>query len=395
METVLALNGGSSSIKFALFSGADCANRTLHGKIDRIGIAGTALTAVIAGQTAAVEIKLAAGDFAAAILFLVKWLEERQLLNTVIVLGHRVVHGMQHSAPTRITRQLLEELRAVIPCDPEHLPAEIQLMDELLRHHPQLPQIACFDTAFHRGMPRVAKLLPIPRRYEAMGVHRYGFHGLSYSYLMERLAELGDPTAHTGRVILAHLGNGASLAAVRDGACVDTTMGFTPAAGLPMSTRTGDLDPGLLGFLAATEQMTIARFQRMVTHESGLLGISETSSDIRDLLKVEGSDMRAAEAVALFCQEARKHIGAFAAVLNGLDTLVFAAGIGENSPAIRERICTGLECLGVHLEDSRNEANAGVISAPESPVTVRVIPTDEELMIARIAYRELRGTKAT
>ena len=383
--TVLALNGGSSSIKFAQFCARDVTQRRLHGKIERIGIAGTTLTAVAAGQTAAVTQQVPTGDFAASITVLIDWLESRKAFATVIAIGHRVVHGMQHSAPERVTRAVLDELRAVVPFDPEHLPAEIQLMEKLLQRFPDLPQVACFDTAFHRTMPRVATLLPIPRRYAAMGVQRYGFHGLSYAYLMQNLAELGDPAAHAGRVILAHLGSGASLAAVRDGASVDTTMGFTPGAGVPMSTRSGDIDPGLLSFFAGKEQMTTARFQKMVSHESGLLGISETSSDIRDLLKIEATDIRAAEAVALFCQEIRKRIGAFAAVLGGVDTLVFSAGIGENSPAIRERICANLEFLGVRLERAANEANAAVISAPGSGVTVRVIPTDEELMIAQLA----------
>ncbi len=387
--TVLAINGGSSSIRFALFRAADCTHRSLSGKLDRIGIAGTTLRALIAGQDSPVTIKLPTGDFAASIEFLVGWLEDRGVMAAARAVGHRVVHGMQRSAPERITRRLLDELRTVIPCDPEHLPAEIQLMQALLLRHPQLPQFACFDTAFHRTMPRVATLMPIPRRYEAMGVQRYGFHGLSYAYLMERLAQIAGPAAHDGRVILAHLGSGASLAAVRAGACVDTTMGFTPAAGLPMGTRTGDLDPGLLSFLADKQQMTIARFQRMVTHESGLLGISETSSDIRDLLASEAHDPRAAEAIALFCQETRKRIGSFAAVLGGLDTLVFSAGIGENSAVIRRRICANLEFLGVQLDASANEANAGLISTPDSRVAVRVIPTDEEVMIARLAYRSL------
>ncbi|HEY1899739.1 MAG TPA: acetate/propionate family kinase [Steroidobacteraceae bacterium] len=391
--TVLAINGGSSSIKFALFSGADASHRRLHGKIDRIGSVGTVLSAVLPGQSVPITCELPTADFGVAIQALIHWLEERRVLDTVVAVGHRVVHGMQHSAPERVTVQLLDELRAIIPYDPEHLPAEIQLMEALLQRHPQLPQIACFDTAFHRTMPRVATLLPIPRRYAAMGVQRYGFHGLSYAYLVQQLAQLGDPAVRTGRVILAHLGSGASLAAVRDGASVDTTMGFTPAAGVPMSTRTGDIDPGLLSFLAAKEQMTIARFQRMVTHESGLLGVSETSSDIRDLLASEASDPRAAEAVALFCQEVRKRIGAFAAVLGGLDTLVFSAGIGENSPVVRERICTNLEFLGVQLQPSLNQGNAAVISAPGSRVTVRVIPTDEESMIAQIAHRHAKDTK--
>jgi acetate kinase len=232
-------------------------------------------------------------------------------------------------------------------------------------------------------MPRVAKLLPIPRRFDAKGIQRYGFHGLSYAYLMEELARLGDPAASKGRVILAHLGNGASLAAVRDGKSIDTSMGFTPTAGLVMSTRSGDLDPGLAPYLERTEQITTKQFYEMVNHESGLLGVSETSSDMRDLLAQEAHDIRAAEAVALFCYQAKKWIGAFAAALGGLDTLVFAGGIGENAPSVRARICDGLGFLGVELNESRNVESAGMISTDAGAVTVRVIRTDEDLMIAR------------
>jgi acetate kinase len=246
-------------------------------------------------------------------------------------------------------------------------------------------------------MPRVASLLPIPRRYEAQGVRRYGFHGLSYEFLMEELAHLADPAATKGRVILAHLGNGASLAAVRDGKSIDTSMGFTPTAGLVMSSRSGDLDPGLVSYLARTEQMSAAQFQKMVNHESGLLGVSETSSDMRDLLERETQDIRAAEAVALFCYQAKKWIGAFAAALGGLDTLVFAGGIGENAPPVRERICDGLGFLGVELDRERNVKNAPLVSSDTVRVKVRVIHTDEELMIARstacvLNLGSIRGT---
>jgi acetate kinase len=237
-------------------------------------------------------------------------------------------------------------------------------------------------------MPQVARLLPIPRRYAAKGVERYGFHGLSYAYLMEELVRL-DPAAAGGRVVLAHLGNGASLAAVRDGKSIDTSMGFTPASGLVMSTRTGDLDPGLVYYLARTERMTPARFQRMVNHESGLLGVSGTSSDVRDLLVREARDVRANEAVALFCYQAKKWIGSFAAALGGIDTLVFAGGIGENSPEIRERICDGLGFLGITLHPRRNAKSAPLISQNIARVKVRVIRTDEELMIARSVCRVL------
>jgi len=245
-----------------------------------------------------------------------------------------------------------------------------------------VPQIACFDTAFHHEMPRLAKLLPLPRRFDAKGIQRYGFHGLSYAYLMEQLAVVAGPEAAMGRVILAHLGNGASMAAVHEGKCLDTTMGFTPTAGLVMSTRPGDLDPGLFTYLSRVEGMSADEFNRMINAESGLLGISETSSDMRDLCARESSDPRAAEAVAAFCYHARKAIGALAAVLGGVDTLVFSGGIGENATPIRQRICAGLAYLGMEIDPALNDANESVISRTGSRVTVRMIPTDEERYIA-------------
>jgi len=322
--------------------------------------------------------------------FLIDWLEARPEFAAVGAVGHRVVHGMAHSEPARITPGVLAELHRATPYAPEHLPQEIELIESFGARHPSLPQVACFDTAFHRTMPAVARRLPLPRRYHAKGVQRYGFHGLSYAYLIEELARAAGPEAARGRVILAHLGNGASLAATHDGASIDTSMGFTPAAGLVMGTRTGDLDPGVVAFLAHTEQMTALQFHDMVNRESGLLGVSETSSDMRDLLAREGEDVRAAEAVALFCYQAKKWIGAFAAALGGLDTLVFSAGIGERSAAIRARVCEGLGFLGIDLHSTRNAAHAEVISTEVSRVTVRVIATDEELMIARSVSRLLR-----
>ena len=260
---------------------------------------------------------------------------------------------------------------------------------------PSLPQVACFDTAFHRDMPRVAKLLPIPRHFQAQGVERYGFHGLSYSFLMEELARLGGGEAVNERVILAHLGNGASLAAVRGGKCIDTSMGFTPAAGVPMSTRSGDLDPGVVWYLAQTEHMTAEQFHHMVNHQSGLLGVSETSSDLRDLLVREADDVRSAEAVALFCYQVKKFIGAFAAALGGLDTLVFAGGIGENAPVIRSRICADLGFLGIQLDRTRNASSEPVISAAAGRVDVRIIRTDEEVMIVKAVGQILDRTRTT
>ena len=380
---ILAINAGSSSIRFALYQRGEPLQRLLDGKLDRVGLEGTHLGfRDEAGQShdgPAID----PGAPCGVIDWLLDWLEAQPAFAAVEAVGHRVVHGMAHSQPERVTPALLDELRRITPYDPEHLPREIELIEAIGQRHPQWPQVACFDTAFHRSMPPVATRLPIPRRYQASGVQRYGFHGLSYAYLMAELARLGDPAATSGRVILAHLGNGASLAAVRHGRSIDTSMGFTPASGLVMGSRSGDLDPGLVSYLARTGQMTVAQFQTMVNHESGLLGVSETSADIRELLDREADDVRAAEAVALFCYQLRKWIGAFAAALGGLDTLVFAGGIGENAPLIRERACEGLDFLGVQLDRRRNAGNAALISSDTSRVSVRVIRTDEQLMIAR------------
>jgi acetate kinase len=387
--SILAINGGSSSIKFAFYQTGKPLKRTLYGKVDRIGLSGTNLTFHDPDEKMPASRRLTAADHKSAASFLIDWFEAQNAFASVKAVGHRVVHGMTHSEPEQITAELIDELHRITPYDPDHMPREIELIRAFRECYPNLPQVACFDTAFHRTMPRVAKLLPIPRRYEARGVQRYGFHGLSYSYLMEELARIGDPAATKGRVILAHLGNGASLAAVRQGKSIDTSMGFTPAAGLVMSVRSGDLDPGLLSFMARTERMTASQFDRMVNHESGLLGVSETSSDLRDLLAHEDDDVRAAEALALFCYQTKKWIGSFAAALGGLDTLVFAGGIGENAALVRTRICDGLGFLGIELNKARNAENAGVISTDASRTTVRVIHTDEERMIAKMVCHVL------
>ena len=384
--SVLALNGGSSSIRFAIYATEGKLRLRLGGKVDRIGLRGTSLTVIDPAGPRARALPLAAADHRAAVGHLLDWLETQPAFATVTAVGHRVVHGMKHATPERITPRLLRELRRLIPYDPDHLPREIGLIEAIRERFPRLPQVACFDTAFHRTMPAVAKRLAIPRHYAADGVERYGFHGLSYAYLLEELGRL-DPRAARGRVIFAHLGNGASLAAVRGGRSVDTSMGFTPAAGLVMSTRAGDLDPGVFSYLARQEGMTPVQFEKMVNHESGLLGVSGISPDVRDLLARERKSRPAAEALALFCYQAKKWLGAYAAALGGLDTLVFAGGIGEHAPVIRERICGGLEFLGVRLDRRRNRRNAAVISTRSAGVTVRVMRTDEELMIARSVCR--------
>lgn len=386
---VAAINAGSSSIKFALFDflSPEEFRRTSEGMIERIGLNDASLHVRAFEKADSYSLPVTALDYPAAVGVLMDFLEREAGEDRLAAAGHRVVQGgPKYSEPRLITSEVLEELRRLVPIDPEHLPGEILIAEALRGRFPDLPQFACFDTAFHHDLPTVARMLPIPRRYEAQGVRRYGFHGISYSFLLEELARLGDPAAQSGRVILLHLGNGASLAAVRDGKSVDTSMGFTPAAGVPMSTRSGDLDPGLSSYLARTERMSPEEFDRMVNFGSGLLGVSETSPDVRDLLDRESADVRAAEAIALFCYQVRKWIGAFAAALGGLDALVFSGGIGENSPTIRSRICNGLEFLGVRIEAGMNGSNEGLISGPSGRVRVRVIPTDEELMIAKTVY---------
>src|SRR5471030_1310166 len=323
-HSLLTINGGSSSIRFALFDADEPPRRLLDGKVDRVGLSGTNLTFKDAAGQSQNSRAIDSSDRRSAVDFLLDWLETQEVFASVKAVGHRVVHGMTHIEPKRVTPELLDELHRITPYDPDHLPLEIELIEAFRQRHPTLPQVACFDTAFHRTMPRVASLLPIPRRYEAMGVRRYGFHGLSYEFLMEELARLGDPAATKGRVILAHLGNGASLAAVRDGKSIDTSMGFTPTAGVPMGTRSGDLDPGLIGYLARTDGLSPQQFDEMVNFKSGLLGVSEVSSDMRELLRLENDDVRAADAVMLFCYQVRKWIGAFAAALGGLDTVIFS-----------------------------------------------------------------------
>jgi acetate kinase len=361
--TLLALNAGSSSLKLALF--ADDGKGHLFAKtVERVDSAAQSLES-------ALEALAPHGGFGA-----------------VRAVGHRVVHGGESfTAATLVDDGVLEELRRLAALDPDHLPAEIAVIEAVRARAPSVPQVACFDTAFHAQMPRVAKLLAIPRAYAERGVRRYGFHGLSYQYLLEELARVAGAEASRGRIVFAHLGSGASLAAVRGGSCVDTTMSFTPNSGVPMGTRSGDLDPGVLAFLARTDGLSADELDRILNKKSGLAGVSGSSGDMRDLLAREATDGGAADAVALFCYSVTKAIGALATTIEGLDTLVFSAGIGERSAVVRAKICRGLAHLGVHLDDAKNDANASIVSSPRSTCTVRVIPTDEEAIIARETAR--------
>ena len=379
---VLTINGGSSSIKFALYQIGEPMERILAGKIDRIGLYGTSMTFSEAsnGQQVNLDVEIPAQQPAAD--FLINWLEQRIDFSTLSAIGHRVVHGMRYTEPQVIYQSVLDELHRISSYDPQHLPAEIKLIEKFRQHYPHLPQVACFDTAFHQSLPRVAKLLPIPRRFDAIGIQRYGFHGLSYAYLMQQLEQIAGTQVAQGRVILAHLGNGASLAAVRNGQSIDTSMGFTPAGGVPMGSRSGDLDPGVAWYMMHSENLSAEQFNHLINHESGLLGVSETSSDMHDLIQQQETDIRAAEAVDLFCYQIKKSIGAYAAAMGGLDTLVFAGGIGEHAPVVRAQICSELQFLGIEIEEKSNTQNTDVISVEDGRVIVRVIHTDEELMIA-------------
>lgn len=367
METnasrILTVNAGSSSVKFALFDTNESPKKIYDANI--------------AGASSASAIIQELGEY----------LDSHKLA----AVGHRVVNGgPEYYAPAIVDEKMLKVLRALKSFDPEHLPEEVRLIEEFRALYPDVPQIACFDTAFHHDMPRVAQLLPIPRRYEKQGIRRYGFHGLSYTYLMKELARVYGEAVSRGRVILAHLGSGASIAAVKGGKPIDTSMGFTPASGVPMSTRSGDLDPGLVWYLASEDKMDMKKFNEMVTNESGLLGVSETSADMLTLLNNEITDMRASEAVELFCYQVKKYVGAYSAALGGMDTLVFTGGMGENAPKIRGRICDGLEFLGIEIDESKNNANAGTISKDGSRVSVFVIHTDEGAIIASEAKRALK-----
>ncbi len=384
---VLAVNAGSSSVKFALFSAGPRPERLLSGKIERIGTAEASLVATRAGGD---PIRVPAppagrGDPGG---WLADWIGDQPEARDLAAVGHRVVHGgVRLFESQRVTGELLDELRRNVPLDRSHLPAEIALIEAFGKRFPDAPQIVSFDTLFHRDLPRVAQILPIPRVYTDSAVRRLGFHGLSYAYLMEELRRTAGDAAADGRVILAHLGSGASLAAVRNGRPMDTSMAFTPTAGLVMGTRPGDLDPGLLVHIAREEGLDADGLETLVDARCGLAGISGGIADMRDLER--SSDPRAAEAIAVFCYQAAKWIGAFAAVLGGIDTLVFSGGIGERSPEVRRRICSGLSFLGLEIDGGRNDLHAAVISSERSRVTIRVVPTDEEIMIARETLRIL------
>lgn len=382
---ILSLNVGSSSLKFALYLTGDEGESLLAaGAVERIGLDGGRLWIRGGEKEALKEVRTDFPEHRTSVQSVLSALEQLSLPEPAAA-GHRVVHGGSwYASPAKVDAQLLDRLRKLVPFAPLHLPVEIEAIGAVAGHFPRLPQVACFDTAFHSRMPEVARRLPLPGELWDEGVLRYGFHGISYEYIIEMLGE-----AAKGRLIIAHLGNGASMAAVRDGQPMDTTMGFTPTGGFMMSTRSGDLDPGVLLYLMNEKGYDAHKVERLVNHEAGLLGVSGISPDMETLLEQRERSPHARRAVEMFCYQARKYIGALTAVLGGIDLLVFTGGIGERAAPVRWEICQGLEHLGIRLDPEQNSAHADTISAPGSRCIVRVIRTHEDLMIARQTYRLL------
>jgi len=375
---LLTVNAGSSSVKFALFDANNLTNEVLQASIENIGQDTSRM--IINDVVSPVD----APTHSVATSLLADAVSKEVPTKHIAAVGHRIVHGgPKYYKPQLVTPQLLKDLRELTAFDPEHLPAQLSLIETLSRQLVGVPQVVCFDTAFHHDLPAPARLLPIPRHFANEGIRKYGFHGLSYEFIVTELRRVEGDIAAGGKVIIAHLGSGASLVALKDGKSVDTTMGMTPASGIPMSTRSGDLDPGLVLYLQRNHGYTPDKFNHMVNFESGLLGVSETSADMKRLLEIEDSDVRAKEAIELFCYQVKKSIGALAASIGGISTLVFTGGMGENAPRIRAKICEGLEFLGVILDPEQNEEGARLISAPASQAGVHVIRTNEAVTIAR------------
>jgi len=390
---ILTINSGSSSIKFSLYHMGSIGTQMLSGSASGIGFASGLFHIKDADGKSRIEAKLSLRDHGAALHEIISWLHSNAIDRDVDAVGHRLVHGGSlYAEPHLITAEVLTLLDKLVPFAPDHLPHEIDAIKEFTHSYPGLKQVACFDTAFHRTMPEVAQRYALPREVHRHGVLRYGFHGLSYEYILSELRKAAGPETIDGRVIIAHLGNGASMAAFWRGKSKDTTMGFTPAGGLVMSTRSGDLDPGVIVYLLKDKGMDAAAVNRMVNNEAGLLGVSGISADMKVLLDEESRNPDAAEAVELFCYQARKFLGGLSAVLGGLDTLIFTGGIGENSPSIRERICKDTEFLGIRFDKDLNWENASIISRKGSPAVVRVMKTNEELMIARHTYDHIKNT---
>lgn len=390
-DAILVINSGSSSVKFALFSQEEALTRVLSGAVDRIGLASGRLHLVDAAGTTLLEMTQEVDDHEHALQLLLDAIERHAGGATLLAVGHRVVHGgTDCDCPRLVTVEFEKKLQELVSLAPLHQPNNLAGIAAVRAVRPDLPQVACFDTAFHHALPRLAQLTALPRKFHEEGIRRYGFHGLSYEYIADALRRAGVDMARE-RIIVAHLGNGASMCALKDGRSVETTMGFSTLAGLPMGTRCGDLDPGIVLHLLVEKRMSLEQVQHLLYEESGLLGVSGASRNMQDLL-AQSTVPAIAEGIDFYCYQARRHLAALTAVLGGLDRLVFTGGIGANAPAIRANICTGLAYLGVELDAALNKGGARTISRGGSRVVVEALPTDEELMIARHVQRAVQAS---
>lgn len=390
-STILVLNAGSSSVKFAMFGDDEPPLRSLSGAVDGIGHDRGRFRAVDANGDVCSDEEAHVSNQESAIEVILSAIERHPAGRSIHAVGHRVAHGGPDcDCPRLVTPKLEAELQKLIPLAPLHLPHNLAGLAAVRSHRPKLPQVACFDTAFHASLPKLAQSTGLPRDMVSHELRRYGYHGLSYEFVVDELRREYGTRADSERLIVAHLGNGASMAAIRGGRSIETTMGFSTLSGLPMGTRSGDIDPGLILHLILEKGLSADALQQTLYERSGLLGLSGMSSDMRLLL--EEKDPRAAEAIDYFCTHARAFIGSLTTTLGGLDRIVFTGGIGANAPTIRAKVCAGLEYLGVELDDAHNPSGARLISSDRSHVNIEAFETDEEIVIAR-HVRQVLGTQ--
>lgn len=394
MNYILTCNAGSSSLKVKAYGvSGQKLTLALTMAVENIGQKTAQCYYAEHPKGGGKQFAIDVADHHAALKHIATNLQQRiNATDTILAIGHRVVHGGQsYQKATIVSDRLLDDLGALQDLDPDHMPAALRCIEMLRESYPAATHVACFDTAFFTSLPPIAQRLPLPRKYHDLGLRRYGFHGLSYAYLLQDFAHIEGRTASHGRIIMAHLGSGASLCAVKDAKPIDTTMGFSPSGGIPMSTRSGDIDPGVVWFLHRKAGQSPQQFNTMANKESGLLGVSGDTGDMRVLLERQKTSPSAAQAVELFCYHTSKAIGALSATLGGLDSLIFSGGIGERSAEVRKRICANLEYLGIEIDVTRNSVSERLISRDGSPAGVHVIPTDESYMIANEVKHILQG----
>lgn len=388
---ILTINSGSSSLKFSLYHLNKKEELQRAGELERIGISSGHFFVKDKSETTLLNKSLELPDHDSALKELFHWLNDDSPDKSLDAVAHRIVHGGSRlREPLVINKKIIEQLGKLIPLAPDHLPHELKAIKSISKRFPKLKQTACFDTSFHKNISKTAQLFGLPNSYYDQGIMRYGFHGLSYEYIMSELKKETGKKEYNGKIIIAHLGNGASMAAVNKQKCIDTTMSFTPSGGMVMGTRSGDLDPGVLLYLIEEKKLKPSTVKDIVNNESGLLGVSGITSNMKDLIQKRKENKKAEEAIDLFCYTAKKYLGSLISILGGLDTLIFTGGIGENSSYIRKNICNQLDFLQLKLDHKLNNKNEKIISTKSSKVNVRVIKTNEELMLARHSERLIK-----